>query len=157
MEKVKPGILYVDDEINNLNSFKANLRHDFNIILCDNPNNSFELIEANNALVVVSDQRMPVMTGIDMLCKIREKFPFVIRILLTGYTDYDVLVDAVNKGEIYRYLNKPVNFFDLKQTLFNAVDVYKLQEENRNLMERLKVANTQLEFMLREKLSHNKD
>jgi len=153
MERLeKISILYVDDEINNLNSFKAAFRRDFNVLLATSGKEGLEILENNVVHVIITDQRMPEMTGVDFLIEVLKKYTDPIRILLTGYTDINAVIDAVNKGHIYYYLNKPWDEQQLKIIIKNAFEIFKLREENRILLEELMDANGQLEFLLRQKL-----
>jgi DNA-binding NtrC family response regulator len=106
----------------------------------------------NKIKVIVSDQRMPEMTGVEFFESILQDFPDPIRILLTGYSDMDTVVDAINKGQVYKYFMKPFDSYAMKVTIDNAIEVYNLREENKELMRKLIIANEQLDFMLRQKL-----
>ena len=150
LEKI--SILYVDDEVNNLNSFKAAFRRDFNVLLATSGQEGLDILENNVIHVIITDQRMPGMTGVDFLIEVLKKYTDPIRILLTGYTDINAVIDAVNKGHIYYYLNKPWDEQQLKIIIKNAYEIFKLREENKNLIEQLIDANKQLEFLLRQKL-----
>jgi len=153
MERLeKISILYVDDEINNLNSFKAAFRRDFNVLLATSGKEGLEILENNVVHVIITDQRMPEMTGVDFLIEVLKKYTDPIRILLTGYTDINAVIDAVNKGHIYYYLNKPWDEQQLKIIIKNAFEIFKLREENKILLDELMDANGQLEFLLRQKL-----
>lgn len=153
MERLeKISILYVDDEINNLNSFKAAFRRDFNVLLATSGREGLEILENNVVHVIITDQRMPEMTGVDFLIEVLKKYTDPIRILLTGYTDINAVIDAVNKGHIYYYLNKPWDEQQLKIIIKNAFEIFKLREENKILIEKLLDANGQLEFLLTQKL-----
>jgi len=109
MNNDKISILYVDDEENNLISFKATFRLKYNVFIAISGADAIEILEKNLIHVIITDQRMPNMTGVEFLEKVIEKFTDPIRILLTGYTDMNAVVDAINKGKIYHYLTKPWN------------------------------------------------
>ncbi len=105
-EKIK--ILYVDDELNNLISFKAAFRFDYHIYTADNTEAALELLTAHPDIrIVFSDQRMPDKTGVEFLSEIRGRFPRPIRILLTAYADLETVVEAINKGHVFRFVRKP--------------------------------------------------
>jgi two-component system sensor histidine kinase/response regulator len=105
-EKIK--ILYLDDEVNNLIGFKASLRLDYNIYIAKNSEEAlFYLDENPDIRVVFCDQRMPKKSGVDFFEEIRSLHPHPIRILLTAYTDIESVIDAVNRGNIFRYVKKP--------------------------------------------------
>src|SRR5690349_20899166 len=105
----KIGILYVDDEVNNLTAFKATFRSSYNIFTAQSAEEGIKLLEEkiDQIQLIITDQRMPGMTGVEFLASIVEKYPEPIRILLTGYSDIHAVVDAVNKGQIYYYISKP--------------------------------------------------
>lgn len=150
-EKIK--VLYVDDEPNNLYSFKANFRRDFKIFLAESGAEALEVLEKEKDIeIILTDQRMPQMTGIEFLVQAKEKHPDPMRLLITGYADINAVVDAINKGQVFYYLTKPWNEDEVKIAVRNAMEVYSLRKENRELLEKLQAANEQLEFLLRQKL-----
>jgi response regulator RpfG family c-di-GMP phosphodiesterase len=95
---------------------------------------------------------MPEMTGVEFLEEVVKLYPDPMRVLLTGYTDLQAVIDAVNKGKIYYYLNKPWDQQQLKTTILNAYEIYSLREKNAKLMKELERVNEQLEFLLRQNL-----
>lgn len=151
-EKEKPNVLYVDDEVGNLSAFKATYRRMYNIHLAESAKEGIACLENNPIEIILTDQRMPEMTGVEFLESIIEKYPEPIRILVTGYTDIDAVIDAINKGQVYKYVTKPWNTDYLKILIDKAHEVYTLRKENKELTEKLLIANKQLEFMLRQKL-----
>ena len=152
MENPKIKILYIDDEVNNLSAFKANFRRIYEVHTAESAAEGRKILETTDIEIILTDQRMPEMTGVEFLESIIKEFPNPIRILLTGYTDMEALIDAVNKGQIYRYLNKPWNEEELKIYISQAYEVFSLRKENMELTKSLLQANKQLEFMLRQKL-----
>ncbi|HWY11448.1 MAG TPA: response regulator [Bacteroidia bacterium] len=152
MNKEEICILYVDDEVNNLIAFKANFRLDYKILTAETSEEGMKILRENKIQIIITDQRMPGQTGVEFLERAIKEFPDPIRILLTGYSDINVVIDAINKGQIFRYLMKPFNDMELKMILENAAEVYNLREENKELLKKLVIANEQLEFMLRQKL-----
>ncbi|HEX3387375.1 MAG TPA: response regulator, partial [Mucilaginibacter sp.] len=100
------GVLYIDDEINNLNSFKAAFRRDFDIYVAQSAREGRKILDANEIGVIITDQRMPGMTGIEFLESILTIYPDTIRILLTGFSDMNAVMDAINRGQVYKYLVK---------------------------------------------------
>jgi DNA-binding NtrC family response regulator len=141
------GVLYVDDEINNLNSFKAAFRRDFNIYTASSAVEGRKILDANEIGVIITDQRMPVTTGIEFLESILHTYPDTIRILLTGFSDINAVIDAINRGQVYRYLVKPWQNDELKIHIQNAIEIYELRKENRELIYKLKIANMELETL----------
>jgi response regulator RpfG family c-di-GMP phosphodiesterase len=146
------NVLYVDDEVHNLNSFKAGFRRLFNVFTAESAAEGRKVLEAENIHVIITDQRMPVMTGIEFLESIIPDFPDPIRILLTGYADINAVIDAINKGQVYKYIQKPWMDEDLRINIDKAFEIYSLRKENRELTEQLLLANKQLEFLLRQNL-----
>lgn len=154
MENKKPKItvLYVDDEENNLVSFKATFRFKYKIFTALSGAEAIDIVKKNSIDIIVTDQRMPEMTGVELLEEIINIDPEPMRILLTGYTDMAAVIDAVNKGKIFHYLNKPWSEEELDETINRAYDIYS---ERKNLLEtysKLEISNEQLEFLLRQKL-----
>ncbi len=145
-------ILYVDDEINNLTSFKAAFRRDYMVYTAESGEEGERILAENDINIIITDQRMPNMTGVEFLEKILPQHPDPIRILLTGYTDITAVIDAINKGKVYHYLTKPWDESTLRIIIKNAHEIYELRKANKDLMEKLKKANEQLEFLLRQNL-----
>lgn len=145
-------VLYIDDEIHNLTAFKATFRRDFKIYTASSGFEGINILENNDINVIITDQRMPQMTGVEFLEYIIPIYPEVMRILLTGYSDISAVIDAINKGKIFYYHQKPWDENELKITIENAFQLFSLKKENRELTKKLKIANEQLEFMLRQKL-----
>jgi response regulator RpfG family c-di-GMP phosphodiesterase len=146
------NVLYIDDEVHNLNSFKAGFRRLFNVFTAESATEGRKVLETEEIQVIITDQRMPVMTGIEFLESIIPEFPDPIRILLTGYADINAVIDAINKGQVYRYIQKPWMDEDLRINIERAYEIYSLRKENRELTEQLLLANKQLEFLLRQNL-----
>jgi response regulator RpfG family c-di-GMP phosphodiesterase len=152
MNNDKISILYVDDEENNLISFKATFRLKYKVFTAISGADAIKILEENVIHVIITDQRMPNMTGVEFLEKVIEKFTDPIRILLTGYTDMNAVVDAINKGKIFHYLTKPWNEEELDKTIARAYDIFLEREKIKQMNEKLEVSNSQLEFLLRQKL-----
>jgi response regulator RpfG family c-di-GMP phosphodiesterase len=148
----KINILYVDDEENNLFSFKATFRIKYNVITALSGDAALEVLAAKQVHIIITDQRMPEMTGVEFLEKVLEKYPDPMRILLTGYADMTAVVDAVNKGKIFHYLTKPWIEQELDQAIGRAYEKYLEKAQLKELNEKLEVSNDQFEFLLRQKL-----
>ncbi|TCV18762.1 response regulator receiver domain-containing protein [Sphingobacterium alimentarium] len=148
----KISILYVDDEENNLVSFKANFRMKYNIHTAISGNEAIEIIKKTPIEIIITDQRMPEMTGVEFLEKVIEINPEPMRILLTGYTDMTAVIDAVNKGKIFHYLTKPWNANELDETIQKAYEIYADRKSTLDKFSSLEDSNEQLEFLLRQKL-----
>lgn len=149
-EKIK--ILYVDDEVHNLQAFKATFRREFEVHIAESGKDAIEIFKNTELDIIITDQRMPEMTGIQFLEEIHKINDEPMRILLTGYSDINAVIDAINKGRVYRYLSKPWQEDELKSTIESAFEVYRLRKENKELIEKLARVNEQLEFLLRQKL-----
>ncbi len=139
------GVLYIDDEINNLNSFKAAFRRDFEIFVAQSAREGRKILDTNEIGVIITDQRMPGMTGIEFLESILTVYPDTIRILLTGFSDMNAVMDAINRGQVYKYLVKPWQNEELRLYIQNALEIYNLRKENKELAYKLQVANMELE------------
>ena len=150
--EVKINVLYVDDEEQNLVSFKASFRRYFSIFTANSANEAQDILNKHTIHVLITDQRMPETTGTELLAKAALDCPDQIRILLTGYTDIEALKDAVNRGHIFRYLEKPWNDEELKRTIEDSYKVYHIKKEQEELNKKILLTNEQLEFMLRQKL-----
>ncbi|GAB2978302.1 hypothetical protein GCM10027049_12170 [Mucilaginibacter puniceus] len=145
------GVLYVDDEVNNLNSFKAAFRRDFEIYTASSAREGRKILENNEIGVIITDQRMPVMTGIEFLESIIPIYPDTIRILLTGFSDINAVMDAINRGQVYKYLVKPWQNDELKIYIENALEIYNLRKENKELSRKLELANMEIDRIKKSK------
>lgn len=152
MSDKKIDLLYVDDEENNLISFKATFRLKYNVMIAISAAEAMKILEKKPVEIIITDQRMPNMTGIEFLEKVLEKYPDPVRILLTGFTDMSAIIDAVNKGKIYHYLTKPWKEEVLDETIQKAYDAYQKNLEIVTMNGKLATSNDQLEFMLRQSL-----
>jgi response regulator RpfG family c-di-GMP phosphodiesterase len=152
MSNKKITIIYVDDEENNLISFKATFRIKYKVLTAISAEEAIKLLDANPVEIIITDQRMPNITGVEFLEQVLERFPDPMRILLTGYTDMSAVIDAVNKGKIYHYLTKPWNEEELDMTIQAAYEVYKKNQEIKILNQKLALSNDPLEFLVRQSL-----
>ncbi len=146
------NVLYIDDEPHNLNAFKASFRRDFNVFVAQSAEEGRKILETNTVHVLISDQRMPKMTGIEFFESILREYPDPIRILITGYSDISAVMDAINRGQVYKYLTKPWNENDVKNFVEKAFEVFRLRKENIELTNKLIDANKKLEFLARQSL-----
>ena len=148
----KINVLYLDDEENNLFSFKATFRFKYNVFTALTGAEALDIIRKNDIQIIITDQRMPEMTGVEFLEKVIEIKPDPMRILLTGYTDMGAVVDAINKGKIFHYLNKPWSEEELTETITRAFEIYQNKKNIIDQKSKLEISNEQLEFLLRQKL-----
>jgi response regulator RpfG family c-di-GMP phosphodiesterase len=151
-EQLDINVLYVDDEENNLLAFKASFRRYFNVFTAISADEGQKILSSSEIHVLITDQRMPGTLGTELLAQAVKDYPDQIRILLTGFSDIEAIKDAINRGQIYHYLQKPWNDAELKETIENAFKVYHLKKKQQELSQQLLTTNEQLEFMLRQKL-----
>lgn len=118
----KPKLLYVDDERANLTAFRVLLRDRFDVLTAENARDAYELLKEHDIPLVVSDQRMPGMSGTELLSKVAIDFPDCARMILTGYSDIDAVIDGINRSQIYYYFKKPWNENEVRLTLENALE-----------------------------------
>lgn len=152
MSEKKINILFIDDEENNLISFKAVFRLKYLVFTAIDAVEAMKILDTQPIEIIITDQRMPNMTGTEFLEKVLEKYPEPMRILLTGYSDVSALIEAVNKGKIFHYLAKPWNEEELEATILRAYEVYETDQKVKEMNDKLAVSNGQLEFLLRQKL-----
>src|SRR3990172_7980793 len=129
-------LLFVDDEANILSSLKRLFRpFGYRIFTAESGTQGLEIMEREVVDLVISDMRMPEMNGAQFLEKVREKWPETVRILLTGYAEIGTTIDAINKGQIYRYVSKPWEDNDLTVAIKHALQQKMLEQEKRRLEE----------------------
>lgn len=141
-EKIK--VLYIDDENNNLNSFKASLRKDFSVITAIDAFEGLKIAETEELHVVIADQRMPGLDGVEFFEKLMQINPEPVRILLTGYSDIASVIDAINRGQIYRFIDKPWNIEQIKNAIQTAGDIYFARKELKDKNERLQKIHSEM-------------
>ncbi|MBW4517856.1 MAG: response regulator [Timaviella obliquedivisa GSE-PSE-MK23-08B] len=126
----KPKMLVVDDEPDNLDLLYRTFRRDFNVFKADSGIAALEVLAtAGEVAVIISDQRMPEMKGTEFLSKTVPQFPDTMRIILTGFTDVEDLVDAINSGQVYKYITKPWDPNELKSVVQRAAETYELLKQ----------------------------
>ncbi|WP_353214817.1 response regulator [Salinisphaera hydrothermalis] len=130
------AILYVDDEEMALKYFQRALDKEFSIYVATDANAGLDILEAHGDAigVVVSDQRMPGLSGVELLKKVRRNWPHIVRILTTAYADLDDAIEAVNAGEIFRYITKPWETKALRAEMKQAASMFRLQQERTELI-----------------------
>ena len=123
LSATKPKLLYVDDERSNLVAFRAILRDSYEVLIAENADEAFQLLGSHDDVpLIVSDQRMPGMTGTELLEKVAADYPDTARMILTGYSDIDAVIDAINRSRIYYYFKKPWNEWEVRLILANALE-----------------------------------
>lgn len=126
-EEPSPTLLILDDEVNITRSLYRLLRRDYRVLCANDPDTAFDLLALNAVQVIISDQRMPVMSGTEFFSRVKELYPDVVRIILSGYTDMQTITDAVNNGWIYKFLTKPWDDDNLRRHLHDAFRHYRRQ------------------------------
>ncbi|MBX3072493.1 response regulator [Candidatus Obscuribacterales bacterium] len=139
------NILIVDDEVANLRLLRRVLGRDYDVLEATSGQEGLELLKKNTVSLIITDQRMPAMTGVQMLEQSLPVNPDAIKILLTGYTDVQALIDAINAGHVYKYIPKPWDADELKLTVRRALETFELKEHNITLIKELKSAMGELE------------
>jgi two-component system response regulator AtoC len=130
-------ILVVDDEPDNLDAFRFNYGKVFPLRLANSAEEALDLARVEDVAVVVTDQRMPKMTGLDLLKALRDVRPDAVGIIVTAFTDVEVLIESINLGRIYRYVTKPWDSKELKGIIVQAIERFHLLRENRRLQGQL--------------------
>jgi two-component system, NtrC family, response regulator AtoC len=130
-------ILVVDDEQDNLDAFRFNFRKAFDIVTASGGAEALQVLQDREVAVVVTDQRMPRMTGVELLREVRLRQPDAVGIILTAFTDVDVLIEAINLGQVYRYITKPWDAKEVRGVLQYAIERFHLHRENRRLAAQL--------------------
>lgn len=141
---MKYKILIVDDESANLRALQRLFREDYEVLTATSGADALELLGQHDVALLITDQRMPEITGIELLKKTVVLRPRMVRIILTGYTDIDALVEAINCGQVYRYVTKPWSNEELILTIRRALEHYETNKQrfefelaNQRLVSRL--------------------
>ncbi len=130
----KHSILVVDDEPEILYSLRGLLRREFEVHTAESGREALELLQQQSVQVVMTDQRMPELTGVELLRRVRGEWPDAIRMVFTGYADVKAVIDAINQGHIYRYITKPWDPDELRAILHQACEEYERIVEQRRLL-----------------------
>lgn len=147
LTRQKPRLLVVDDEPDNLDLLYRTFRREYQVLRAESGSKALEVLEDDGEVaVIISDQRMPDMSGTEFLSKTVPDFPDTVRIILTGFTDVTDLVQAINNGQVYRYITKPWEPNTLKQLVQKAADTYELLKDSHHA---LYVADRQTQLMSR--------
>ena len=145
MEISKYSILYVDDEEINLRSFQNSFRKKYKIFTAISAEEGLKILASEPIDIILSDQRMPKMTGVEFLKVAAEKFPQANRVLVTGYTDFNALESAINQANIFQYVQKPWNKQNLDEVITEALRLQQLENDNVKLTQELITKNQELE------------
>lgn len=138
-------VLYIDDDEYNLMLFEEFMKVDYEVLTAISAADGYELLKKHPVKVLISDQRMPDETGLEFIDRIAPEFPNIVKIIFTAHVDHDAALKAINQGGIYRYVLKPWNFPEMRQTLQNAIREFDLKTENQKLIKQLVSKNVILE------------
>ncbi len=144
---MKQNILLIDDEIDNIEALERLFRKSYTVFKATSGLEGLEILKKNQMTIIISDQRMPGMTGVEFLKKSIPIQPHSIRILLTGFTDVESIIEAINAGQIYRYVTKPWDPIDLLNTVDKSAEKYNLRAELKNKNEQLQIALDELKAL----------
>ncbi|HEY9908143.1 MAG TPA: response regulator, partial [Thermosynechococcaceae cyanobacterium] len=136
----RPKLLVVDDEPDNLDLLYRTFHRDFKVLRAESGPSALEILaREGDVAVIISDQRMPLMSGTEFLSLTATQYPDIIRIILTGYTDVEDLVEAINSGKVFKYVTKPWDDEELKAVVRQAVDTHNvLKARTRELRRSLR-------------------
>jgi len=155
MAKSKHCLLVVDDEPDLVQSVQDLLRFDFRVLGATRATEGMKIMEREKVDVVMTDQRMPEMSGVEFLKHLRESYPDTTRLLFTAHADIEAVTDAINQGSVYRYISKPWEPHELREVLRQAVEHHDLVTERKRLLQELQEKNRQLESANAELLQAN--
>ncbi len=145
------NILYVDDESHNLISFKAAFRRAYNIFTANSAQEGMKILEETAIQIIITDQKMPGTTGVEFLEQVVKLYPHTIRMILTGFSDIEAIIQAINSGGVYRYITKPWDENELKMTFSGAYKLYLAEENNRLLFKQLQQKVLEQENIIEER------
>ncbi|MEX1192445.1 MAG: response regulator [Brumimicrobium sp.] len=131
MKKIK--VLYIDDEEINLEVFYSTFRKKYDVYTAISADEGMKILDNNNINVIISDQRMPEKTGVSFFEEVKVKFPDTIRIILTAYADYETAYESINRGFVFRFMQKPWDFEDLVNIIEDSYKIYTLTTKNKEL------------------------
>lgn len=140
------NLLIIDDEPEIVKALTRQFRRYYNVFSTTNAEEAFNILEREHIQVVVSDQRMPGMSGVEFFSRIKSKYPDALKLILTGYSDIEAVIGAINEGQIFRYVTKPWNPDELNIIVKEAFEKHELITNNRKLMQQLQDANETLEI-----------
>jgi response regulator RpfG family c-di-GMP phosphodiesterase len=127
----RPSVLYVDDEMANLIAFRAAFRKDFDVHVAHSPEEAIEQLNSFHVDVMITDQRMPGMTGIDLVRATKESHPEVVKMILTGFADHEVVMNALNEGLVFRFFEKPWSKQRIASDVTRAYDMLETYRQRK--------------------------
>jgi len=150
ISNIKYRILFIDDEDANLRVFKSTFKWDYDVITASSASKAKEILNQEPVDLILTDQRMPDVTGVEFLESIIPDFPDIPRIIITGYSDVESIIEAVNKGRIFQYITKPWDKYEVQIAIEKALGESQLKSKNKHLITSLKESNIQLKSALKE-------
>ncbi len=151
MDTARPRILVVDDEEAILETMSFTFEDDYEVVTSTDPRRALDMLDTKGPFaVVLTDQRMPDMSGVEFVAEVWRRHPTTVRMILTGFSDMDAIIQAINAGHVYAYITKPWEPDQLKQLMKQAVEHHKLAVENERLLADLSRANRFLEAVIDE-------
>ncbi len=151
-------ILFVDDEVSTLHALERYLLNEsFCLMFAKSGKQALEIIKKQTVHILVTDMKMPEMDGLELLKIVRNEFPGIVRLVLSGYSRLSSIIPAINNGEIFRYITKPIDPEMFKKTLRDAVDFYLINQDKKDLLESLKNRNQALTLAVKEKEDAQKE
>jgi signal transduction histidine kinase len=145
------NLLVIDDEPEIVKALTRQFRRTYNVFSTTNAEEAFAILEREHIQVVISDQRMPGMNGVEFFERIKFKYPDALKLILTGYSDIEAVIGAINEGQVFRYVTKPWNPEELDIIIKEAFEKHELITNNRKLMQQLQDANETLEQKVTER------
>ncbi|MBT31299.1 MAG: two-component system response regulator [Thalassobius sp.] len=145
MEEKKYNVLYVDDEESNLRIFKTAFRRHYNVFTAVTVEEGIDILTENEIHLIVTDQRMPKMSGVEFLTKILPDYPDAVRMILTGFSDVQAIIAAINSGRVYRYITKPWDKDELKNILDEALTNFEKERVKKETIAVLEQEKSHLE------------
>lgn len=150
-DKTYRNLLVIDDEPEIVKALARQFRRRYNVFSSTNAEEAFYILEREHIQVVISDQRMPGMNGVEFFERIKHKYPDALKLILTGYSDIEAVIGAINEGQVFRYVTKPWNPEELDIIIKEAFEKHELITNNRKLMQQLQDANETLEQKVQER------
>ncbi|GIV38415.1 MAG: hypothetical protein KatS3mg033_0215 [Thermonema sp.] len=144
-------ILYVDDEESNLRIFKTAFKRKYTVHTATSAQEAIDILKEHPVHILITDYKMPQMSGVELLEYTVERYPNLIRMILTGFADIEAIVRAVNKSGIYQYITKPWDRGELEMIIEKAIETLRLRDERERLIEELRQLNASLEEKVRER------
>jgi len=147
-----PRVLFVDDDAGNRQAFHAAFRKEFDVMTASGMEEAWYFLTNRGVDILITDQRMPGTPGSELLRLVRERFPQVRRMLVTGYSDLQALADAINQGGVTNYIAKPWDPAQVRHLVGVAFAEVRAERDRRDYTQKLIESNRQLEFALRQRL-----